>query len=271
MSATAPHPDDTPALGHLSVHLPKYKALTVHCLSDVHIAADRHQRKPFLERLRLVKDSGLDHRLILHGDLMDFRNKTGKSFSHGAMSPQAELDELVRILRPYADHVDLMLNGNHEFRSERESGLDAMATIAAQIGRSQAYRRGPSVVRYCYNATKGNHGQERYRAQILVHHGFGGGTRGGAANNIEKLANWKQDVDAVVMGHTHQNHVSKRVIYTGWPPRLHEQTLIVSGTYADHEGYAMEMGLSPSWVGAPTLHLYGRGNDGIARVEASLR
>lgn len=261
--------DETPALGHLTVRLPKYREVYLHCLSDVHIAADRHQRKPLDARLKQVKDGGLNHRLILHGDWMDFRNKTGKSFSHGAMSPQDELDEVVKILKPYAEHIDLMLNGNHEFRSERESGLDAMATIAARVGCPGAYRRGPTVVRYQYAARAD--GQPRHTAQILVHHGFGGGTRGSAASNIEKLANWKPDVDLVVMGHTHQNHISKRSLYAAaWPPRYHEQTLIVSGTFADHEGYAMEMGLPPSWVGAPMIRLTGDNQTGDPVVAASL-
>ena len=268
--SVALHRDDAPALGYLTARFPKERELTLHCLSDVHIAADRHQRKALLDRLRQVKEGGPSHRLILHGDWMDFRNRTGKSFRHGAMGPQAELDEVVKILTPYAEHVDMMLNGNHEFRSERESGLDAMATIAARLGRSHAYRRGPSIIRYSYCASSSNRDRERYHVEVLVHHGFGGGSPGGARNNIEKLANWKQDADVVLMGHTHANEISKRVVYTGWPPRKHEQTLVVTGTYVDHEDYAMEMGLAQSWVGAPLIHLSGTADNGIPSVKASL-
>jgi len=263
--------EETPApLGHVSVALPKFRDVFLHCLSDVHIAADRHQRKALDARLRRVKEGGPSHRLILHGDWMDYCNKTGKSFRHGAMSPQAELDEVVKILAPFASQIDLMLNGNHEFRSERESGLDAMATIAARIGCARAYRRGPSVVRYSYHKSTGNHGSCRFHAEILVHHGFGGGTPGAASNNIEKLANWKQDADVVVMGHNHQNNIRKRVVYTGWPPRMHEQTLVTTGTFVDGESYAMEMGLAPSWVGAPLIRLGGNSMTGIPSVRASL-
>ena len=262
--------EDGPAIGHLSVHLPKYRELTLHCLSDIHIASDRHQRKALEGRLRQVKDGGLSNRLIFHGDLLDMRNRAGKSFRHGAMAPQDELDEAVALLTPYAEHIDLMLNGNHEWRAEKEAGLDMMATIAARLGRHHAYRRGPSIVRYCWHAASSNHGQERFRAQILVHHGFGGGSPGGARNNIEKLANWKQDVDVVLFGHTHANEISKRTVYTGWPPKKHEQTLVITGTYTDHEPYAQEMGLAQSWVGAPVIHLSGQVNSGTPIVRASL-
>lgn len=262
--------DGAPALGFLLARFPEHRELTLHCLADVHLAADHHQRKALLARLKAVKDAGPSHRLIVHGDWLDFRNKAGKSFAHGAMAPQAELDECIKVLQPVADRCDLFLNGNHERRSEREAGLDAMATIAARLGRSQAYRRGPSVVRYSYSAAKGNHGHPRFNAEVLVHHGFGGGSPGGSRNNIEKLANWKQDVDAVVMGHTHANEISKRNVYTSWPPRVHEQTLVVTGTWVGHEDYAQEMGLAQSWVGAPTIHLSGNYDTGLVIVRASL-
>lgn len=237
--------------------LPKHREIYLHCLADVHVAADRHCRKQLEERLRKVKAGGTNHRLILHGDWLDMRNKNGKGFKHGAMSPQDEMDEVVRILKPYADHIDLLLNGNHEARAEREVGLDPMQTISALLGRPQHYRRGPTVLRYCFGEGSGNHGQCQWRAEAMVHHGFGGGTRSSAAANIEKLGNWKADVDVVLMGHTHQNHISKRNTYASWPPRVHEQALIVTGTYADHEQYAMDMGLPPSWVGAPWIKLRG--------------
>jgi hypothetical protein len=187
------------------------------------------------------------------------------------MAPQDELDEVVRILKPYAEHIDLVMNGNHEWRAEREAGLDPFATIAAVLGRPQAYRRGPTVMRYGWFAkANANHGCERFFAEVLVHHGFGGGTPGGSRNNIEKLANWKQDADVVLMGHTHANEISKRNVYLGWPPRIHEQTLIVTGTWVDHEDYAQDMGLPQSWVGAPLIHLSGNSMTGVPKVKASL-
>ena len=262
--------DQPAALAHHSVCLPKAREVVLHCLADVHVAADRHCRKDLEERLRAVKKGGPNHRLILHGDLMDYRNRAGKSFRHGAMSPQDEFDEVVRILKPYADHIDLILHGNHEWRGERDAGLHPMQQLAALLGRPQSYRHGPTVVRFCYAESSGNHGQCRLRAQVLVHHGFGGGTPGAASNNIEKLANWKQDVDAVLMGHNHQNGVRKRVVYTSWPPRKHEQTLILTGTWVDHEQYAADCGLHPSWVGAPTIVLGGNIQNGISSVKASI-
>lgn len=258
------------ALAYRNVWFPKHRELWLHCLSDVHIAADRHQSKALKARLEAIRKAGDNHRMILHGDWWDFRNKTGKSFRHGAMSPQDESNEIARILKPYADRIDLVLNGNHEWRAEREAGLDPMQNLAALLGLPDAYRRGPTVVKYGYFESKGNHGQCRFHAQVLVHHGFGGGSPGAARNNIERLGNWKQDVDLVVMGHVHQNNISKRVVYSGWPPSLHEQTLIVSGTFVDHEDYAMEKGLTPSWVGAPVIRLYGTAHDSRVKVEASL-
>lgn len=258
-------PESVPALRWREITLPDQR-FVIHALSDIHIAAGRHQSKELARRLKAIKDAGPSHRLICHGDWADVRTRNSKGFAHGVMTPEMEQDSIVAMLKPLADRIDLMIPGNHEDRIERDTGLDFMGNIAALIGVPESYRSGPTVIRYKFsNGEKPRRGNPFPNASVtgLVHHGAGGGSAGASVNRLAGMVrSWTPDVSWACMGHVHHTGVFPISSYLGFPPKPHSTMLFLTGTAADHEDYAQKMGLAPSWVGAPEIHVdYWRTNE----------
>lgn len=246
-------PESVPALRWREVALPDHQRFVIHALSDIHVGAGRHQSKYLARRLKEIKDAGPSHRLICHGDWADIRIRNSKGFEHGVMTPQQEQDSIVALLKPLADRIDLMIPGNHEDRIERDTGLDFMGNIAALLGVPESYRSGPTVIRYRLSRAS-NNGTTAITG--LVHHGSGGGTLGASVNKLQSMVrSWTPDVAFGLMGHVHHTGVFPISSYLGFPPRKHNIMLFLTGTAADHEIYAQKMGLPPSWIGAPEIHV----------------
>lgn len=225
------------------------ETLTLHPLSDVHVGADAHDRDALLRRLKFIAQQDESHRIIAHGDWGDIRNKDGKSFRHGAMTPDEEFDLIVELLLPHASRIDLMMPGNHEDRIIKQVGFDWMAKLAAALGLYPAcYSAGPAALKHTF----GKNGERSVTG--LIHHGYGGGKLPGASfNNVLALTHWYPTVDYTLMGHCHHNGSLKTVRYIGDPPKMHTVTHVLTGTYVSHEPYAQLFGMPPSWIGTPRI------------------
>lgn len=224
-----------------------FKQFVIHPISDVHVGADRHQRDKLKKRIDYILEAGDEHRVILHGDIGDIRNKNGKSFAHGAPTPDEEYADAISVFTPLADEkrIDLIIPGNHEDRIAKEVGFDWMAQLAGGLGVHDRYSCGPTLLTHTYAGGKKS-------IQGLIHHGFGGGKLAGSSfNNLAALSSWKPDVDYVLMGHCHYNGGFKSVCYLD--NDVHETVNVLTGTYVDHEGYAQKFGMKPSWVGTPRI------------------
>lgn len=250
-------------LAQIHVKLAGPKKLVIHPLSDTHVAADRHQRGKLQKRIDYILAQDESHRVICHGDWADIRNKDGKSFAHGVMTPDQEFDELMALLTPLAkaNRIDLVMPGNHEDRIKKVVGFDFMAKLAAALGVYQKYSAGPCILRHTF-------GPKNKVVEGLVHHGFGGGRKPGASfNNLLELGRWKVDIDYVIMGHVHYCGGFKSVYYLGAPAKIHEVTHALTGAYVDHEHYAQNFGLHPSYVGSPRLYVgHDFGDDSLVHV-----
>lgn len=250
-------PVSLPALRWREVKL-DHKAIVVHVLSDVHLAAGRCRLDLLRARLDAIKKAGETHRIICAGDWPDIRTRGSKSAKGGVMTPHQELDLMVGLLKPFADRIDLLIPGNHEDRIEREVDLDFASVAASLIGCVESYRAGATVIRYSLRRCDSvRQGPIYETVSGLVHHGFGGGaTPGAALNKLATLVRgWYPEADFACMGHLHQGGVVPIVTYRGFPPHRHTCLLFATGTAVDHEDYAQKFGLAPSWVGAPEVHL----------------
>jgi UDP-2,3-diacylglucosamine pyrophosphatase LpxH len=229
----------------------KSNKFCIHPLSDVHVGADRHQRAALQFRLDYILKQSDEHRVIAHGDWGDIRNKDGKSFSHGAMTPDQEFDEVYALLLPLAKagRIDLIMPGNHEDRIRKTVGFDWMAKLAAALGIYDRYSPGPALLTHTFGDKKSERSVTGF-----VHHGFGGGKLPGASmNNVLSMANICPDVDYTIMGHVHHTGSVKSIRYIGAKP--HEIAHVLTGTFVDYEPYAQAFGLTPSRVGAPYIYV----------------
>ena len=240
--------DDNVELAVREVQLPDEKELFLHALSDVHVESPTFRKKAFEAKLTELRRSPKNHRILLLGDMCDAAIASSKGFHHGARTPEDALHDLLAYFKPLADRIDLIMPGNHEARIERVAGLSFTKVLAAQLGRPECFRAGPTLVRYCAKQAPSHKGTNMYKvdAKIFCHHVHGGGARPGSSiNRIEDLAKTVPDADVYLMGHTHRRFVNQDAIYCGWPLREHRRTFINTGTYEGHEMYGQEKGLPP--------------------------
>lgn len=233
------------------------KQLVIHPLSDVHIGAERHDAKRLRDRLNEIKQAGEHHRVLLMGDLADTATPISKHYQPGAKTPQEELDSLVATFKPIADRVDLIIPGNHEERLLKV-GLDLTAQFAALIGRPDAYRPLPTLLRYLFRKDVRDDRTQSYRAkaEIYVHHGYGGGRNaGGKLDKVKALALQKPDAHVYLMGHVHTHATDMDEVPIGWPPKRRRRLYVITGTYQDSEAYAIKQNFPPGAVNSPRLYL----------------
>lgn len=229
------------------------KKFVVHPLSDVHIGAEKHKKQLLKEKIKQIIAGGPTHRVLLLGDLGDTAIVGSPSFRHGATTIQDELTEMVRVFKPIADRVDLIIPGNHERRVNRAVGLDYTQQFATLLGRAESYRPGATVVKYMFGKRK-NRGSTP--VEMFCHHGYGGGRKGGAKfNKVLDLANIKGDCDIYMMGHVHDQTIGKAKIYIGWPPRELERYFVITGCYLGLEPYALDCAYPPSAEGSPVIQV----------------
>lgn len=239
------------ALGYVRHNLDPQEHLFIHPLSDLHVGATAHDRKRLETKLQAIQDGGPSHRILMIGDAADTLVKYSKAFEYGMPSPEDELDMFIKLFKPVAAQVDLILPGNHEERITRMTGLDFAAQMAARIGRPDVYRRAAAVVKY-----KMKDGRSTSSAEFFCHHGYGGGRKaGGKYNKLTDLALLKPDCDVYCAGHTHEYGSRKDSIWLGDPPRKVERLFVSTGSYLGQAKYALDQAYPMTATGTPVIQL----------------
>lgn len=244
----------------------KERGFVLHPLSDVHIGASGHNKKALEQKVKMITDAPPNHRVLLLGDLADMAIIGSKGQKHGGISPQKELDMLVEVFKPIAERIDLIIPGNHEARMSKACGVSYTQMLAALLGVPDAYRPGATVIRYNMGENRSSTKMKKYgtySVKIFAHHGYGGSRKaGGKINKLLDLKEMYSDSDVYLMGHVH-DLISRVGTHTyGWPMKTKRQYFVVTGCYLGGEGvrmegYAMNMGYSPSAVGTPVIVVAG--------------
>jgi hypothetical protein len=98
-------------------------------IGDAHVGSRHYNEAAFKSVLKW----GADHDALWvgMGDLMECATKSsiGSGVYEQTMSPQAQIDYLVELLRPHKDRCIGMVKGNHEERAYKGSGIDPMSVI----------------------------------------------------------------------------------------------------------------------------------------------
>lgn len=103
-------------------------------LGDIHLGAPTCEIEKLKGTIRYLKRSG--SRVILMGDLMDAssRHSVGAGWAEQVQDPQTQLDTLYDILEPIASQVIVLLDGNHEHRIRKHSGIHVSKVLARMLG-----------------------------------------------------------------------------------------------------------------------------------------
>lgn len=256
-------------------------------LSDIHIDAEDCDydglRAMIAERNKLQ-----NHRVILHGDFMNFvvppdlkRYRPSVPAKHLLGKDDwinASVDYATERLKGLGCHFDLVAPGNHEDEALKRHGFDATSVIAHNLG---AVRGGYSgIIRYRmveHTTVKSKDTTHGYNFVIAYHHGAWGGKYAKGYLGAKDWFNVFQGWNVAVYGHNHQSRVDPEVRYrisrddelvpyevyyvcTGsWA-----RTYIADGKithYAERKGYApyaLRTPLIRAWIG----HALGPGHQG---------
>ena len=237
------------------------KTLELVCISDAHIGDPYANEQELMKQIRYVEDTPNCY-AIINGDIMNNAIKSSKSDSYlEVLSPMEQIVKAVMILKPIANKVLAITQGNHERRTAKESGVDLMKVIAMELGLADKYSDGMAYLFVRFGMQGSHRHFKKVPYGILVTHGNGGGkTVGAKANRLADLVSIA-DADLYLYGHTHQNMAFKegfmRVNWGNNSVAMVDRLFVNSGAFLDWGGYAEQNQYRPSTIATPHIFLSG--------------
>lgn len=224
--------------------------ITVIPIADVHFGAIEHDQKAWESFCAKVKDEPNTY-LCLVGDLVNnnTRSSVGNPFDE-VYRPREQKRIMTEYLEPIKDKVLCSVSGNHERRTTKESDQDVSYDIMARLGIEDLYRENVAFMKLSIG-TRERDGSPQVSYTFVVTHGAGGGIYTGAAvNRNERFGNIVENMDCLVVGHTHKGTVSRptKIVIDRKNDLVTPQSyLVVSAeSWMQYGGYAAQKMLLPS-------------------------
>ena len=103
-------------------------------LGDVHLGSPQCQVDKFLGTIDYIRESG--SLCVLMGDLAECASATsvGAGWVEQNINPQSQLEALAEVLAPIAPQILVLLDGNHEWRIWKSSGIMFSKVLARLLG-----------------------------------------------------------------------------------------------------------------------------------------
>lgn len=253
----------------LNVELPKEVKDVVLCpLADLHIgdaSCDMNFIKKEIEFIRTHKNAYC----VLNGDIMNntTRNSVGDVY-HEALTPQEQIELAVKLFTPIKDKIIAITSGNHEDRTNRESGQEIMKCVALILGIDQFYSNEGACLFLKFGCKKNDitkaKGYTPLQYSLYMTHGCGGGRRAGSkATRLEDMAGLI-DADIYIHSHTHLPLVMKQAFYrtdlTKGTITMVDKLFVNTGSTLDYAKYAEKFECKPSSKCMPKIHLFATGD-----------
>ena len=190
------------------------------------------------------------------GDLIEMatRHSVGSGVYEQSFPGQLQYETMVEWLLPASKKGLILgsLNGNHEDRVYKETGVNVAKIIAREISV-------PYLGDAMWNLFKVG---ERHYSIYSLHGRSGSKFDGTALLALERLAA-PFHADLVCMGHMHKC-VSSSVLMQTLRNGLvveHKKHLLITGSYLKYGGYAQTYGLPPSKLGSPKVKFMANRHD----------
>ena len=220
-------------------------------LGDVHLGAPTCDVDKFLGTVDYIKRSR--SRVILMGDLMEAASKhsVGAGWVEQVQSPQRQLDALYNVLKPISSQILVLLDGNHEFRIRKQSGLAVSKILAKMLGVKYG---GYSC--FVYLRVK------KFNYVIYAQHGSSNAWYPHTKLTAAMRTARHTDADVYLYGHTHEllplsvprqtlNKRSKSI-------KARKQYFVLTGGFLEYHGsYAERKNMYPVKTGVAKIKFYG--------------
>lgn len=188
------------------------RPVTIYPIADVHLGAINHQKDAwdaFVHKIASEEDSYL----ILNGDLINnnTRSSVGSPFDD-TLRPRDQKRMMMEYLAPIKEKILCITSGNHEQRSLKDADDDPTYDIACKLDIEELYRPNTAFIKIGIGSRNKGRGficaKQSYT--FAVTHGSGGGIYTGATvNRNERWGNIIDNVDCIIVGHTHKGTVTR--------------------------------------------------------------
>lgn len=224
--------------------------ITIYPISDVHLGSLEHNAAEWNEFVRKITSEPNSY-VILAGDLMN--NATRSSVSNifdDVLRPREQKDRLVKMLTPLKDKILCAVSGNHERRSIKDVDDDPMYDIMCKLDLEDIYRQNVAFLKIALASSNGKY-RNGNTYTLAVTHGAGGGVlSGGTINRNERFAYAIDNLDCLIVGHTHKGMVSKPAKIVIDPRndvvQIKPFTVVSTQSWLSYGGYAAQKMLIPS-------------------------
>ena len=217
-------------------------------VSDIHIDNAQTDRQLFFRHMEQAKAKGAP--VCIFGDYFcAMQGKWDKRKSEKALLPQHRgedyldllVEESAELLRPYAQNILVISEGNHEFEVTNRHGVDLIQRLAQELKRDGS----PVVVMpyegwLCISAEL--NGKTRPKAEhcaVYYSHGYGGGGEATRGLLDQSRTRAMACADIYISGHIHRQNLDVNVIEELSPkghPRYRRQLFLRSSTYKREVG-----------------------------------
>ena len=231
-----------------------HKSIYIVFLGDIHYGNKYHDPRLVERVFEFIDRNRKRCRLVLMGDLMEVATKTsvGRSVYDESYPTQRQFEIAVEQFKPYADLIDLVIEGNHEERIIRDTSFEIIQEFCHRIGRYDAYGQFSGVVNYCLSSN--------LTYSLYAWHGATGGTR--ETSVVNALLGMRERCIAHIyaMGHTHKLLSFNREVRIPAPgqPELAviQQMFVNTGTAVRDGGYGEQKGLPTNRIGFGAVQIF---------------
>jgi len=237
----------------------KFKTIELYPLADLHIGDPKTDTVLFHKFVVHILDKP-NRFIVVNGDISNNAIKSSISNVYNESMPPREQKKWLKYeLECIKDRILAMTDGNHEYRTSKDSDQHIIEDIADHLGIGHVYRQDEAVIKITFGRQKENSKRAVYT--IYMTHGTGGGKRPGSAINNLELLGLSIDTDIYIVGHTHKKFAYKnsfrKIDIRNNVIRTVERLFVSSSAWQDFGGYATRKMLIPSAKGALPIILHG--------------
>lgn len=238
----------------LSGYSGDHKSMYIVPIGDVHWGNKYFNPKYIENALSFVKKHRRRSRIILMGDLLEVATKTsvGRGVYDESYPTQRQFEIAVETFKPFAEQIDLVIEGNHEERIIRDTSFEIVQEFCHRIGRPDVYGKFSGLVNY-------RMGNGRTYSVYAFHGATGGTTESSVINAMLKMRE-SALAHLYLMGHTHKLMKFEREIVVPNPsenePVVMNQMFVNTGASLDHGGYGEQKGLPRPLPGYGAIEIF---------------
>lgn len=168
--------------------------LTVYPLGDVHIGSKECDLELLREWIEMVK-SDPNGAVVIVGDMLNMGLKNSKSNVYEeVLTPMQQKELCYELLNPIANKIIAGCSGNHEYRANKEVGMNPLYDVFCRMRIEDRYRENACYIKLSVGKRK-NSFNNVYGVTL---------THGSSKTKDEKWTYGVDGCDVFISGHTHE-------------------------------------------------------------------